>query len=129
MLWADGAVGLALLALWIYCIFDVITTDEARIRNLPKLTWLFLVVLLSDVGSIAWLIAGRPQGPARSVPYKGNTGIPAEYDRPGRAAAQNPDDDAAFLAGLKARAEEQRTKAAEQARKLRAAEDEPPPTP
>ena len=56
----DGVVGLALLALWIYCIFDVITTDEALIRNLPKLLWLMLVLFLPDIGSIAWLVAGRP---------------------------------------------------------------------
>ena len=124
MLYADGGLALALLALWIYCIFDVITTDEARIRNLPKLPWLFIVLILPDIGSILWLIGGRPLGAARSLPYKGNTGIPAEYDRPGRAAAANPDDDATFLAGLRDRAELQRKQAAEQARKLRAAEDE-----
>src|SRR4051812_10888807 len=97
MLYADGVVGLALLGLWLYCILDVITCDDSRVRNLPKLTWVFIVILLFDIGSIAWLIAGRPQGPQVSMPYKGNGGIPPEYDRPGRATAHNPDDDAAFL--------------------------------
>jgi hypothetical protein len=43
------------------------------------------------------------------MPYKGNHG-PAfpEYDRPGRAAATNPEDDEAFLRGLRERAEQQR---------------------
>lgn len=127
MLFADGGLALVLLALWVYCIFDVITTDESGMRGLPKLTWLLVVLILPDIGSILWLVAGRPTGPARSLPYRGNTGIPAEYDRPGRAAANNPDDDAAFLTGLRERAEEQRKKAAEQARRIRAAEDEPPP--
>ena len=126
MLFFDGGVGLLFLLLWVYCIFEVITTDEARIRNLPKLTWLLIVILLSDIGSIAWLVAGRPQGAARSLPDHGDTGIPPEYDRPGRATAQSPDDDAAFLSQLRARAEEQRKKAAEQARLLRQQEDEPP---
>jgi hypothetical protein len=56
----DGAFGLALLALWLYCIVDVVTTDESLIRNLPKLLWLVIVVFLPDIGSIVWLIAGRP---------------------------------------------------------------------
>ena len=52
--------GIILLALWIYCIFDVISTDEALIRNLPKTLWLIIVIFLPDVGSIAWLLLGRP---------------------------------------------------------------------
>ena len=126
MLFADGALGIALTLVWVYTVLEVITTDESRIRNLPKLTWVFIVILLFDIGALAWWVAGRPQGAARSLPYKGNNGIPPEYDRPGRATAYNPDDDEAFLAQLRARAEEQRKKAAEQARRLRQQEDEPP---
>ncbi|MCW2671512.1 MAG: hypothetical protein JWP14_101 [Frankiales bacterium] len=127
MLFADGALAIVLTLFWVYTILDVITTDEGRMRNLPKLTWVFIVILLFEIGALAWWVAGRPQGAERSLPYKGNTGIPPEYDRPGRATAQHPDDDAAFLAQLRARAEEQRKKAAEQARLLRKQEDEPPP--
>ena len=60
MIFGDGIVGAALLALWVYCMFDVITTDEASVRNLPKLLWLLLVMMLPDVGAIMWLIVGRP---------------------------------------------------------------------
>ena len=127
MLFADGAVLIALTLFWVYTVLEVITTDEARMRNLPKMTWLLLVVLLLEIGALAWWVAGRPQGQARSLPYKGNTGIPPEYDRPGRATAYSPDDDAAFLAQLRERAEEQRKKAAEQAQRLREQEDEAPP--
>jgi hypothetical protein len=56
----DGAFGLALLGLWLYCIVDVVTTDESLVRNLPKMVWLLIVVFLPDIGSIVWLIAGRP---------------------------------------------------------------------
>ena len=127
MLLADGALGMVLLVVWVYCIFDAITSDAPAVRNLPKGVWVVLVIILSDIGSLLWLVAGRPQGPARSLPDKGNTGIPAEYDRPGRAVAASPDDDAAFLASLRTRAERQRTQAAEESRRLRAAEDEAPP--
>lgn len=126
MLYFDGLAGLVVLGLWIFCVIDVITTDEALVRNLPKMAWVFIVLFLFDIGAIVWLVAGRPQTWQRSLPYKGNTGVPPEYDRPGRATAFNPDDDAAFLMQLKARAEAQRQKAAEQAKLLRDQEDQPP---
>jgi phospholipase D-like protein len=122
----DGAAGVAFLILWLYCLIDVITADSASVRNLPKLTWVFIVIILFEIGAIAWLIAGRPTSANRSLPYKGNTGIPPEYDRPGRATANHPADDAAFLAQLRARAEAQRAAAAEQAKRLREQEDLPP---
>jgi phospholipase D-like protein len=126
VLFLDGVAGLVVLALWLYCILEAITADEAEVRNLPKMAWVLIVIFLVEIGAIAWLIAGRPQARQRSLPYKGNTGIPPEYDRPGRASAHNPDDDAAWLLQLKARAEEQRKKAAEQAKRLRQQEDDPP---
>jgi hypothetical protein len=111
------------LLLLVYCVLNVITTPEDQVRNLPKLLWLAIVILLPLVGGVAWLVAGRPQVAARrgGVPYKGNAGRFPEYDRPGRASAQNPDDDEAFLRGLRERAEEQRRRAAEQDKR----EDDP----
>jgi phospholipase D-like protein len=126
VLFFDGFVGLVMLGLWLFCLLDVITTDEAQVRNLPKMAWVVIVIFLFEIGAAAWLIAGRPRGQGRSMPYKGNTGVPHEYDRPGRAVANNPDDDAEFLLQLRARAEEQRRKAAEQAKLMREKEDEPP---
>ena len=116
------------LILLVYCVLNVITTPEDRVRNLPKMLWLVLVIILPLIGGIAWLVAGRPvsRGRAGGVPYKGNTGRFPEYDRPGRAVPQNPDDDEAFLRNLRERAEEQRKRAAEQARRLRD-EEQPPP--
>lgn len=110
MLYMYGGVGLILVGLWLFCLFDVITTDEAHCRNAPKMLWLLVVLLLPEVGSLLWLIAGRPvasPGPS-GLPYKGNTGRFPEYDRPGRFAATNPDDDEEFLRRCRERAEEQR---------------------
>jgi hypothetical protein len=105
------------LLLLVYCVLNVVTTPEDQVRNLPKLLWLALVILLPLIGGIAWLVAGRPQsGRPRGLPYKGNAGRFPEYERPGRAIAQNPDDDEAFLRGLRERAEEQRRRAAERAK-------------
>ena len=109
MLLFDGFFGLVMLGLWLFCIIDVITTDESQCRNLPKLVWILLVLLLPDIGSIAWLVAGRQWASASpNLPYKGNTGRPQEHRRPGRATATNPDDDEDFLLRLRERAEQQR---------------------
>jgi hypothetical protein len=127
LLLGEGGVLLEIILL-VYCVLNVITTPEDQVRNLPKLLWLALVILLPLVGGIAWLVAGRPVGGTRrgGLPYKGNTGSFPEYERPGRAVPQNPDDDEAFLRNLRERAEEQRKRAAEQARRLRD-EEQPPP--
>jgi hypothetical protein len=113
MIFGEGLLGLVLVGLWIFCIIDVITSDESQVRNLPKLLWLIIVLLIPDIGSIAWLIAGRnwngaPAGAsARSRGGRAGGAYP-EYDRPGRYVPTNPDDDEEFLRGLRARAEEQR---------------------
>jgi hypothetical protein len=111
MLLFDGALGMLMLGLWIFCIIDVITTPEARCRNLPKIAWLLIVILLAAVGSIVWLIAGRPWDATQQSGYRGRprTGTPA----PPRRMASNPDDDEEFIAALRARAEEQRRRARE----------------
>lgn len=114
MLYGGGVLALVELVLLVYCVLNVVTTPEAQVRNLPKLLWLVLVVVLPLVGGIAWLVAGRPQGRPRSVPYKGNRGVPPAPDRPRRTAASSPDDDEAFLRGLRERAEQQRRAAQEQ---------------
>ena len=62
MIFGDGVVALALLVLWVFCILDVISTEEVLCRNLPKYFWLIIVIILPDVGSIAWLLLGRPVG-------------------------------------------------------------------
>lgn len=55
-----GLFGLAVFSLWIYSIFDVIATESMLVRNLPKNTWLIIVLLFPGVGGIAWLALGRP---------------------------------------------------------------------
>jgi hypothetical protein len=139
---AELGLGILGTALWVYCLFDVIMSDDSRVRNLPKLTWIFVVLVTSVVGAVAWLVAGRPQGPARSLPYKGNRGAAyPEYERPGRFVATNPEDDAEFLRKVRERAEAQTAEAKrqrlererleaedrERRRKAKAVEDDPDP--
>ena len=103
------AFGLVVLALCVFCLIDVIGRKDDEIRNLPKVWWILLVLLFPFAGSIAWLVAGRPRSaPARRPPHERASPEFPEYDRPGRAAAADPEADAEFLRKLRERAEEQR---------------------
>lgn len=112
-------------ALWLFCLVDVIGTPDREVRNLPKIAWLVLVLLFPFVGSLAWIIAGRPESAARRSAYERSAPEFPEYDRPGRAAAVDPEKDEEFLKQVRARAEEQR-KRYQQSRKP---EPEPDPGP
>ena len=96
MILGEGAVGVALLFLWIFCLIDVITSDPDHVRNLPKLVWLLVVIVLLDVGSIAWLIVGRPRG-AALIPGT----APTRGPRPQRTLGPvGPDDSPHFLKSI-----------------------------
>src|SRR3954447_4238350 len=123
MLFFDGGLGIILLGLWIFCIIDVITTPEGDCRNLPKLAWLFIVLILPDIGSIVWLVAGRNWNKAANLPYKGNLGRPAA---PPRRRATNPDDDEDFQDQLRARVEEQRRRARDTRPETQPGDERPP---
>ncbi|MFN8189631.1 MAG: PLD nuclease N-terminal domain-containing protein [Nocardioidaceae bacterium] len=106
MLKVEGLLGLLVLALWIFSIIDVAGSREQDVRSLPKIAWVFIVLIFPFVGSLAWLIAGRPD--PRPRPAAGAASPYPEYDRPGRMRASSPDDDEAFLRQVRERAEEQR---------------------
>ena len=115
MLFFDGAFGLIWLGLWLFCLIDVITTPEERCRNLPKVAWVLIVLIFMDIGSIVWLVAGRTWEPRVQQPgAQAPSGRrPRPMAAPRTARPGNPDDDEEFLAGLRARAEEQRRRARE----------------
>jgi hypothetical protein len=56
-----GLVALVLILFWVWALLDCISTDSALCRNLPKGVWLIVVLLLPDIGSLAWLLLGRPE--------------------------------------------------------------------
>jgi len=135
----DGLVGLALLALWLYCIYDVITTDEVLIRHLPKMPWLMIVIFLPDIGSIIWLIAGRPEkasfrpGGTTTSSFWKSTG---PEDKPGYGAGLDLDSLSPIVREREERAqmrmrEEQLRRREEELRRREEAlkKGEPPPDP
>jgi hypothetical protein len=111
MVYFGGLFGVLTLGLWLFCLVDVVTTEDGDARNLPKFGWLLIVLFFPLVGSIVWLVAGRPATRSRSY----ERGMPAfpEYDRPGRYASPDAESDAEFLRRCRERAEEQRRKARE----------------
>ncbi len=87
-------------ALLVYALIDCIQSEEGRIRNLPKIGWILLILIVPVVGPVAWLVAGRPAGSSRprlAWPSTQTAGFP-KHERPRRQVA--PDDDPAFLSAL-----------------------------
>ena len=84
---ADGLVGLVLLAFWLYALYDAITTVDVHVRNLPKVAWVIIIILLFEIGAAAWFLLGRPSKASFS-------------DSSGKYRAHTNPLDAADLSGL-----------------------------
>ncbi len=56
-----GLVFLAFFLFWIWALVDCIATDSSMCRNLPKLMWIVIVLIFPVVGSLFWLLLGRPE--------------------------------------------------------------------
>jgi hypothetical protein len=55
----DGLLGLLLLGFWLWALLDCIVSRKEEVRNLPKLLWVLLIVLLWVIGALAWTLLGR----------------------------------------------------------------------
>ncbi|WP_430333482.1 PLD nuclease N-terminal domain-containing protein [Rhodococcus sp. ACT016] len=108
--------GLIVMILWIVCLVDVIVAEEYAVRNIPKVGWVIVVLLLPLIGSVLWLVAGRPEGGYAAPRRPVAPSTYPEYDRPGRHIAQDSMDDDEFLRRCRERAEEQRRIGREQRR-------------
>lgn len=90
------------LALVVIALIDCLSTEEFQIRALPRIAWVFIILLFSPVGPIAWFVAGRPARAVRlsnGTTWQPGNGFP-EKDRPRRSAPLAPDDDPEFLKKL-----------------------------
>jgi hypothetical protein len=89
---------LADLAILVIALIDCLSVDEHAIRALPRVAWVFIILLFSPVGGIAWFVAGRPErDAARRQHWRPGSGFP-EAERPRQTLA--PDDDPEFLRQL-----------------------------
>jgi hypothetical protein len=90
------------LALLVIALIDCLSTDEFAIRALPRVAWVFLILLFSPIGAIVWFVAGRPARPVRmsnGQSWRPGAGFP-EDQRPRRSGPLAPDDDPEFLRGV-----------------------------
>ena len=84
------------LALTVYCVIDAFQTDQADMRNLPKVAWLMLVLLLPVIGPVSWLLFGRPT--RNSVPSQSQRQRWDDQQRNrDQGRPRGPDDDPDFL--------------------------------
>ena len=74
------------IALVIYALFDCASTPQENVRGLPKWAWILIIILFDLLGSIAWLIFGRPKR--------------SQGGKPRRRGPSAPDDDPDFLGSL-----------------------------
>ncbi|MFI5936488.1 PLD nuclease N-terminal domain-containing protein [Actinoplanes sp. NPDC051494] len=90
------------LVLLVVALIDCLSCDEYAIRALPRVAWVFLILLFSPIGAIAWFVAGRPPRAVRmsnGEMWRPGAGFP-EKDRPTRTGPPAPDDDPEFLRDL-----------------------------
>ncbi|HJB62970.1 MAG TPA: PLD nuclease N-terminal domain-containing protein [Candidatus Microbacterium pullistercoris] len=73
-------IGLVNLAFFVVSLIDIIRLDEARVRYLPKMAWIIVVILLPFIGGILWWTIGREYAPRPAKPAP----------RPGRVAPTRP---------------------------------------
>ena len=76
-----------LLALTVFALVDIITRDEGRVKHLPKVAWVLLVVFIPLVGIILWFTIGREYDSARRETI--SFGDPRRWSR-SESAEQRP---------------------------------------
>jgi hypothetical protein len=90
MLDIGGLLFIGLFLFWMWAIYDVVTVEPGRVRNLPKPLWVLIVVLLFpvlfDIGPFLWVLLGRPARVAAPNHPQGQR-------RPRRAPEPQPDID------------------------------------
>ena len=88
------------LALLLIALISCLSAEEHEIRALPRIAWVFIILLFSPVGAIAWFVAGRPPRPIRmsnGEMWRPGSGFPEDRPHKGPVA---PDDDPEFLRNL-----------------------------
>ena len=77
-----------LLAVMIFAIVDAITSDSWRIRFMPKVVWVLLIVFLPLVGSILWFVLGKERSAPQTL---GSFGDPRRQEAVARPSSTEDD--------------------------------------
>jgi hypothetical protein len=84
------------LALTIFAFIDCLNTPEDEVKHLPKVAWVFIILLFWIAGPVVWLAAGKVRG----APGGGRS-TPSPWHRGRRTTWVAPDDNPEFLRSLK----------------------------
>ncbi|MEU1323350.1 PLD nuclease N-terminal domain-containing protein [Streptomyces microflavus] len=106
------------LALTIYAFIDCLNTSEEDTKHLPKIAWVFIILLFWIVGPVVWLVAGKARRNAAT-----GTG-PSSWQRGRRQQWVAPDDNPDFLKSLKDDKDARKAEAEAESRKAEKAEAE-----
>ena len=101
-------VPILVVAIDVFSIVDVILTDQRRVRVIPKVVWVILIVLLPLIGAVLWFTVGKER-----------------RDGGGEPRTIAPDDDPTFLKNLR-RDEEQDERIRRLEQELADLDDDPP---
>ncbi|XAS66759.1 PLD nuclease N-terminal domain-containing protein [Micrococcaceae bacterium Sec5.7] len=82
-------IAVAVLAIFVYGLVDVIRTEARLTRGISKPSWIVVMIVLPVVGAALWFLIGRP----RNTPQ-----VQRSYSHP-----TAPDDDPDFLRNLELR--------------------------
>lgn len=78
------ALVIVVVAFTVYALVDCLMLPKARVKALPRVAWVFIIILFTPIGGILWLVFGR----ARRI-----TSPPMR--------AMGPDDDPDFLGTIR----------------------------
>ncbi|HEY2043017.1 MAG TPA: PLD nuclease N-terminal domain-containing protein [Jatrophihabitans sp.] len=104
-----GLLAIAAVVFWLWAIFDSLTAEDSRIRVMPKVLWVIVVLVFFEFGALVWVLFGRPR---RAVPAGSNSatgfgfGSASRLTRPGGKPPRSgsgpvgPDDDPDFLSSI-----------------------------
>ena len=81
-------ISVLLLGVLVFAIVDIITTEEWRIRHLPKVAWVLLVVFLPLIGSVLWFVLGKERSAPQTL---GSFGDPRRQEAVARPSSTEDD--------------------------------------
>ncbi len=97
------------VALWVFCVVDVVNTGESDVRHMARTTWLSTVLFVPLVGSVLWLSLGRPLGESGGRGSAVPAALPSEFvDGCAGPTGRSADAAEEFRRRCRARAEQQR---------------------
>ncbi|MCG5471122.1 PLD nuclease N-terminal domain-containing protein [Micromonospora sp. LAH09] len=91
------------IVLAVCALISCLSAEEGKIRALPRIAWVLIILFFPLVGSIAWFIVGREASSDARKGWPGGAASP-ERQRPRPVA---PDDDPEFLRSVQDRAKQQ----------------------